>query len=92
MRVIKLDAGTGATKWTRDFEGCGRVVALNGTGHVYVGGHSGHGLQDPSHTSPPLFTQIGGLDAYVLKMDAGTGAIAWATNFGGPTRPPGPTG
>ncbi len=81
--MLKLDAGTGAVTWAQNFGGSGayafgEALAVDGSGNPYLGGT----FQSANLTTPTL-TKIGTLDAFVLKLDGGSGAVTWAQNFGG---------
>ena len=81
--ALELDAATGATSWAQNFGGPGAdaralTVAANGAAGVYAGGY----FSGASLTSPTL-AYLGNLDALVLKLDGGAGAIIRAANYGG---------
>jgi hypothetical protein len=76
--VVKLDANR-EVLWVRDFVGGDAVAtALDGAGAFYLLAHfSPEGL-------PALgLVPIGTRDLVLIKLDATTGAVSWARNFGG---------
>ena len=81
--VFKLDASTGATLWARNFGGGGsgagvEAMTIDPSGSLYLGGiMSGSGL------THPILPISGTRDAFVIKLDAPTGTVAWAQAFTG---------
>ena len=77
--VLKLDTFTGAYKWHTFYgssntdEGYG--IAIDGSGNVYVTGHS------LATWGSPLHAHSGGDDIFVLKLDS-SGAYQWHTFYG----------
>ncbi len=77
--AVKLDAG-GGLLWNTFLGGSGidygYSVAVDGSGNVYVGGHSSAawGTPERAYTS--------GYDAFAAKLDVG-GALLWNTFLGG---------
>ncbi|CAN5134030.1 hypothetical protein BH11PSE11_BH11PSE11_34530 [soil metagenome] len=83
--MIKLDAATGSTTWAKNFgssnaggSAIGQALTVDGSGNPYLGGY----FYGADLTMPAL-TKIGARDAFVIKLDATTGGMAWAKNFGG---------
>ena len=81
--VFKLNAGTGAIAWAKNFGGKGAATygrALTAAaGSIYLGGDFA-----TANLTTPALTRIGFRDGYAFKLDAATGSLAWAKNFGGP--------
>ena len=81
--VLKLDSG-GAYQWHTFYgsgsDDYGNGIATDGSGNVYVTGHSyarWNGLTEES----PLHAYTGYYDIFVLKLDSG-GAYQWHTFYG----------
>ncbi|ACB77521.1 MBG domain-containing protein [Opitutus terrae] len=72
----------GSVLWAKNCGGAGgnayaRGIAVDASGHVYVGGYF-----TASWTTPAL-TKVGATDAFVMKLDAADGDVLWAQNYGG---------
>ena len=89
--VLGLNAGTGAPMWGKkvdlaggDFAG---VSSNPGIGSFFVCGTFGIAGAAAGAAGPvdlvPASTGFGGKDVVVAKIDATTGAVLWAKNFGG---------
>lgn len=80
--ALKLDAASGATSWAQKFGGDAitqaNAIAVDSVGNVLLGGNFGYG-----NLTTPALNVIGTYDAFAFKLDAGTGAVTWAKNFGG---------
>jgi hypothetical protein len=79
--AFKLNAD-GSTAWTKNFGGSGASaygygIAVDGSGNVYLGG-----AFSMANLTTPTLTQIGGGDAFALKLNA-SGNTLWAKNYGG---------
>ena len=81
--VFRLSAGTGAIVWAKNFGGKGAATygraMTAAAGSIYLGGDFA-----TANLATPALTRIGFQDAYAIKLDAATGSLAWAKNFGGP--------
>ncbi len=80
--VAKFDA-TGNPIWAIGLGGRwagtnAQAIAFDGSGNVSVGGY----FDSADLTVPSLF-RIGIVDAFAVKLDAATGTMKWAKNFGG---------
>ena len=80
--VARIDA-TGNALWAKNLGGSGAYAAgssidVDASGNIYLGG----GFWGAGLTTPAL-ALIGNQDAFGLKLDT-TGAVMWATGFGGP--------
>ena len=80
--AAKIDSG-GSVVWARNFGGYGAGTVGNGIAVDSAGGVSVVGTFDGNSLTTPPLTLIGSRDAFAVKLDAATGAIAWARNFGG---------
>ena len=89
--VLGLNAGTGAPMWGKkadlaggDFAG---ISSNPGIGSFFVCGTFGIAGAAAGAAGPvdlvPGSTGFGGKDVVVAKIDAATGAVLWAKNFGG---------
>lgn len=87
--VARFIGATGACAWAVLGGGStGAAVAADGSGHVYVtGAFSGSTAfitsvpgASPVTTTP--LTSVGGLDVYLARLDASTGACQWALRGG----------
>jgi DNA-binding beta-propeller fold protein YncE len=78
--VARLDAG-GALVWSTFLGGpgvdYGQAIALDGSGNLYVAGMSS------AAWGRPVRSYTEGRDAFVARLDAKTGALAWNTFLGG---------
>jgi len=83
--ICKLNA-FGNFVWAKNFEGnfnFGIGMALDAFANVYVGGmFSGNANFDPSIASIYTVAPVGGIDAYIVKLDS-AGNLGWAKTFGG---------
>lgn len=82
--LLRFNGSTGVRSWgTFCAEGEARSVTCDATGRVYV---TGSGTVNPAQTWPGAYndgTFAGGFDIFVLRF-SNTGALTWATNYGGP--------
>jgi hypothetical protein len=80
--VVKLAASSGNTLWSAGYGGTGddRVlgVALDATGDPFIGGFFSNNVTFGSN----MVSSVGGLDAYMAKLDATSGAAIWARGYG----------
>ncbi len=71
--VLRLAGGNGSVVWARTWGGSGddyaAAVALAANGDVVVAGQIGIG--------------VGNSDAFILRLDFGTGSLVWARTWGG---------
>jgi hypothetical protein len=79
--VVKLNA-SGAHLWSKHFGGSGslssgRSVAVDASGVLVAGGFSG-----PLDFGGGPITASGSADAFLLKLDAASGAHVWSQHFG----------
>ncbi len=76
--VARYESGTGAQIWVRQFGGpgndIGRDVAVDASGNIFVSGDSTGVLNG--------FTNNGGSDAFLLRLDSG-GNVVWTRTVGG---------
>jgi len=81
--VLKLNS-SGAYQWHTfygsDNEDCGKSIAIDGSGNLYITGYSVVSWDGPSSQSP-LHAYSGSYDIFVLKLNS-SGAYQWHTFYG----------
>ena len=80
--AFKIDKSNGGIVWAENFGGTsgaadGRSIALDTTGHLFLGGMASGTL-----TKPTLLA-LGTWDVLAIELDAAAGGVSWAKNFGG---------
>jgi len=86
---MKLDAATGAVQWTT-LVGSGstdavQAMCIDNSGNMYITGYFSSNATYPTATFGSFTRSTNGgtgTDAYVAKLDGGTGNVLWVSNGG----------
>ncbi|WP_243059668.1 hypothetical protein [Nocardioides sp. SR21] len=86
--VAKIPAGQTSFAWATTIGGTGsdevQGIAVGKDGHVVITGNTTS--TDFPTTPGALRSTAAGIDGFVVRLDAGTGAVDWSTLVGGATR------